>query len=137
MEIHNDQIQLHWIHYWLIGWHLRYEGSIIWSLNHPENLNDNFVIKMQIIFHNRFASCHFIHKKNFLTVSYGQFEFSAKRSALMWPSFLVTIPQGFVAAADWSIAWEKYSLESGDNNWKATLAEPADSKNWNWDQPLS
>ena len=46
----------------------------------------------------------------------------------MWPSFLVTIPQGFVAAADWSIAWEKYSLESGDNNWKATLAEPADSK---------
>ena len=55
----------------------------------------------------------------------------------MWPSFLVTIPQGFVAAADWSIAWEKYSLESGDNNWKATLAEPADSKNWNWDQPLS
>ena len=54
----------------------------------------------------------------------------------MWPSFLVTIPQGFVAAADWSIAWEKYSLESGDNNWKATLAEPADSKDWNLDQSL-
>ena len=42
-----------------------------------------------------------------LTSSYGQSRISASRLALNLASFLVTMAQGLVAAADWRMACEK------------------------------
>ena len=63
-----------------------------------------------------------------LTSSYGHSRTSARRLARSLASFLVTIAQGLVAAADWRIAWEKYGRDPGESKWKATLADPADSE---------
>ena len=49
----------------------------MWNLNHPENLNDDFVIKMQIIFHNRILNTIWIifSKTIFLQFRMGNLNF--------------------------------------------------------------